>query len=264
MMMICWAFAALTLLAALTAAMTENMRRAALALWIAGLGMGGMYLTLGAETLAVIQWILSTLAAISLVFFAVTFGEYARQPNTVDRKRILFSFLGGAIGLAFASVIFFGVGGGARLPESAFNFPAQGNDLAALGRTLAQDHLLSLEMLALTLFLILVGGGVVARPEAATADELELPSGKGTRASVSLPTPALQTSRTNDARPSEREAQAERAKERGQAGAGPAEPGKPKAEAKQAKKRGPAEAGFAESSERVARAELANTMENEK
>lgn len=174
MMMICWAFAGFTLLAALTAAMTENMRRAALALWLAGLGMGGMYLTLGAETLAVIQWILSTLGAISLIFFAVTFGEYAREPRTGDRKRILFTVMGGVIGLSFAAVIFLGVG---RIPDSAFILPAEGNDLEALGRTLAQHHLLSLEVLALTLFLILVGGGVVARPEEMPAEGLDGPLG---------------------------------------------------------------------------------------
>lgn len=172
MLTICWAFAALTLVAAFTAAMTENMRRAALALWLAGLGMGGMYLTLGAETLAVIQWILSTLGAISFIFFAVTFGEYSGKSGEADRKRVLFTLLGGAIGLSFAAVIFLGVG---RLPGSAFALPAQGNDLGALGRALAQDHLLSLEVLALTLFLILVGGGVVARPEGTRVGE----AGKG-------------------------------------------------------------------------------------
>ena len=37
--------------------------------------------------------------------------------------------------------------------------------VADLGKSLVQDHLLSLEILALTLFVVVIGSGVVARPE---------------------------------------------------------------------------------------------------
>jgi NADH:ubiquinone oxidoreductase subunit 6 (subunit J) len=40
------------------------------------------------------------------------------------------------------------------------------NDLASLGKVIVENHIVSLEVLGLTLFLVLVGGGVVARPEA--------------------------------------------------------------------------------------------------
>ena len=158
----CWIFAVITLAAGLIAAIVENMRRATLALWIAGLGMGGIYLTLGAETLAIIQWIISTLGAISFIFFAVMFGEYGAEEKKGERRRLLKSALALVLGAAFSAVIYLGAG---KLPEGFLGIPTGGNDLAALGQTMTQDHLLSLEVLALTLFLVLVGGGVVARPE---------------------------------------------------------------------------------------------------
>jgi NADH:ubiquinone oxidoreductase subunit 6 (subunit J) len=56
--------------------------------------------------------------------------------------------------------------------------PAAGNDLASLGKVMVENHIISLEVLALTLFLILVGGGVVARPES---------SGDGNEKNVTSP-----------------------------------------------------------------------------
>jgi NADH:ubiquinone oxidoreductase subunit 6 (subunit J) len=48
--------------------------------------------------------------------------------------------------------------------------PAQGNDLFSIGKVLTDHHLLALEVLAMTLLLVLVGGGAVARPESGNGD----------------------------------------------------------------------------------------------
>jgi NADH:ubiquinone oxidoreductase subunit 6 (subunit J) len=156
-------FAGITLSAVLMATFVNHTRRAILALWVAGLGVGAMYLTVGAEFLAIIQWIVSTLVTISFVFFAVMFGEY-NPPVAVESERnnTLLTVLSVVLGGAFAAVIWLG---SESLPEGPLMAPAQGSDLGVVGRTLTQDHLLSLEVLALTLFLVLVGGGVIARSE---------------------------------------------------------------------------------------------------
>ncbi|MCM2322093.1 MAG: NADH-quinone oxidoreductase subunit J [Oligoflexia bacterium] len=157
------AFLATATLAAVTvAAFVRDIRRATLALWIAGLGAGGIYLTIGAETLAIVQWVTSTLVAISFVFFAVMFGEYGSQKGFFDRKRALFYGLGLAIGVSFAGLIALGSG---TIDAPMLEVPVSGNDLPALGKALTEDHLLSLEVLAFTLLMVLVGGGVLARPE---------------------------------------------------------------------------------------------------
>jgi NADH:ubiquinone oxidoreductase subunit 6 (subunit J) len=160
-----WFFVAITLGACSMATFVGSIRRAVLALWVAGLGIGGIYLTIGAELLAVVQWILSTLVAISFVFFAVMFGEYNATESRTVRQRLLQGALSLALGGAFAAVIYLGVSG---LPEASLvNVgPAEGADLMSIGKSLIQENLLSLEILALTLFLVLVGAGVISRPEA--------------------------------------------------------------------------------------------------
>jgi NADH:ubiquinone oxidoreductase subunit 6 (subunit J) len=172
--MISWAFSAIVLGAALTATVVQGMRQAILSLWIAGLAMGCIFLTVGAETLAVLQWIISTLVAIALFFFAVMFGEYESQQREnrslrqmLNRKAIVSTLIATAVGAAFAAIIYLGA---ADLPGGQIPAPAAGNDLASLGRVMVENHIITLEVLALTLFLILVGGGVVARPETGDKD----------------------------------------------------------------------------------------------
>jgi NADH:ubiquinone oxidoreductase subunit 6 (subunit J) len=158
----CWIFAGITLGAVLTATFVGDIRRAVLSLWVAGLGIGAIYLTLGAEVLAVVQWIVSTLVAISFVFFSVMFGEYGPGEEFKVDRRLIKTGLGVLLGLAFAWVIWFG---GGHFPDELLPQAGEGTDIAALGKVLTGQHLLSLEVLALTLFLVLVGGGVIARPD---------------------------------------------------------------------------------------------------
>lgn len=163
--MIGWIFAGITLGAALMATFVSPIRRAILALWVVGLGVGAIYLTVGAEFLAIIQWIVSTLVTISFVFFSVMFGEY-NPPKEQSKKSasqgVLLLALSVILGLSFSAIIWLGA---ESLPETAFVVEPKSGDLSSLGRVLTHENLLSLEVLALTLFLVLVGGGVVARFE---------------------------------------------------------------------------------------------------
>ncbi|MGZ3698750.1 MAG: NADH-quinone oxidoreductase subunit J, partial [Bdellovibrionota bacterium] len=79
------------------------------------------------------------------------------------REKILPTAMAFAVGIAFFWMIWLGVSG---LPEGAATVPAEGNDLLSIGKALTEEHMLSLEVLALTLFLVLIGAGVIARPEA--------------------------------------------------------------------------------------------------
>lgn len=155
-------FSMVTLGAVFVATFASNIRRATLALWVAGLGAGSIYLTIGTETLAIVQWIVSTLVAISFVFFSAMLGEYRAGKREMTRASWVRLGLALLIAAGFVSLIWRGAG---AVSESSFAVPETGNDLAALGRSLVENHLLSLEVLGLTLFLVLVGGGVIARPE---------------------------------------------------------------------------------------------------
>jgi NADH-quinone oxidoreductase subunit J len=165
--MITWVFAALTVLSAAVATFAPDLKKSNLALWLAGLSAGALYLTLGAELLAIVQWIVSTLIAISLLFFSSMYGASRELPDGEGGRRALKIALPLVLGLLFAAIVWHGAG---FLDVESISPPSQGNDLRTLGIELASRHLFSLEVLALTLFLVLVGGGVIARPEADTAE----------------------------------------------------------------------------------------------
>ena len=157
-----WIFAGVSLAAAAVATFTQNMKTAILALWVAGLGVGCIYLTLEAEFLAVIQWIVSTLLTITFVFFAVMFGEYNPSPRNRSKYEFIRIFLSILVGTGFSGIIWLGATG---LGTGQVLLTGHVTDLKTLGQLLIQKHFISLEVLALTLFLVLVGGGAVARFE---------------------------------------------------------------------------------------------------
>lgn len=169
-MTVCWIFAGITLGAVIAATFVGDIRRAVLSLWVAGLGIGAIYLTLGAEVLAVVQWIVSTLVAISFVFFSAMFGEYGPGDGFKIDRHLIKTGLGVLVGAAFAWVIWFGA---SSLPAEQLVQPMEGTDISAVGKALTGQHLLSLEVLAMTLFLVLVGGGVIARPDGGGETEEE-------------------------------------------------------------------------------------------
>lgn len=155
-----WVFAGIALSAALTATVVQNMRRAILALWVAGLAVGALYLTLEAEFLAVVQWIVSTLLTLTFVFFAVMFGEFKPYDRRRSRNEWLLISLSAFLGLAFSLIV------GMATQNLASDAGARVHtlsDLKELGQLLIEKNFVSLEVLALTLFLVLVGSGVVAR-----------------------------------------------------------------------------------------------------
>ena len=170
-MTICWVFAAITVAAAGVAAFVGDLRRAALALWVAGLSIGAIYLTLGAEVLAVIQWVVSTLGAITFVFYSSNFGEHGPREKLHLDRRLAKVVLGVLAGGAFAWIMWTGAG---QLPNEPLSLqPVEGTDVLAIGHALTGQNLVALEVLALTLFLVLIGGGVIARPDVSGKGESE-------------------------------------------------------------------------------------------
>lgn len=160
--MIGYVFAGITLSAGIMATFVGNMKRAILALWVVGLGIGAIYLTVGAEFLAIVQWLVSTLVTVSFIFFSVMFGEYHAPHNKWGGSHPWLTFLSLGLGTGFAVLI----GRAAKeLPETSLVLSSDVADLRVLGRVITHDNLLSLEVLALVLFLVLVGGGVVARSD---------------------------------------------------------------------------------------------------
>ena len=160
--MIFWVCSAICLAGALVATFAGDLRVSILAFWITGLGAGGVELSLGGELMAVVQWILTTLVSISLLFHSITYGEYGVKDERPVSRRAAAAVFPVLLGASLAGVIWLGC---RQLPVAQAIEPAAGKDLDALGLRLFSKHLLSLELIITMLFLALVGTGVIARPD---------------------------------------------------------------------------------------------------
>lgn len=169
-----------TLISALISSWTHDLRRGILALWVCGLGMGGVALDLGAEFLAVTVWIISTVSTIGFVFYSVMFGEFRSESNDEDRKMNPKKIFGLLTGIIVGFFIFSGLDTAieyrkalkknevgpptpALVQGTTPEEPIAVND--QLGEEMVGSHFLTLELLGFTLFLILVASGVIARPK---------------------------------------------------------------------------------------------------
>lgn len=150
-----WICSGLAIGSGVLASLSSNMRRVALSLWVCGLSTGGIFLSLGAEFIAVFQWIVSTLIGISFVFYLVLFGSEKTEWRWSQVAPSL------VFGVLFLTIMWFGI----RQVPSRFIYSENAGGLAKLGETLVSKHLLSVEILGVIVFLVVIGIGVVSRPE---------------------------------------------------------------------------------------------------
>ena len=156
-------FSAITIISAAIAAYSSETKRAILATWGAGMAVGSIYLDLGAETLAITQWMLSTLITVVMLFHAILFGEYKAAPKP-GRTRAKKLFAGTVAGIFFSSLIIAGFGWDPVLLKDWTG----GNPvmvMSQVGRAFIGRYLLAIEVLGLMLFLAAIGAGIVSRVE---------------------------------------------------------------------------------------------------
>jgi len=148
-----WVFSVMAIIFGLVATVVSNIRFASLALWGAGLSTGGIFLVLGAEFLAVVQWITATVLCFSFLFFSSLYGP----------KRVKFNpwqFLATAT-LCVGFVIMIGYGA-RELPQDIL-LKETGVRLIDLGKTIVLDNFLMLELVVFILLMAIVGSGVMSR-----------------------------------------------------------------------------------------------------
>lgn len=139
---------------AISAAISRDIRQAALSLWICGLAVGGCFLCFNAEFLAIVQWIVSTLVASAFIFYSVLLGNRDPKPELIIYG--MAGFLGGVfVYLNYIIVRDFG----------PISISGSRPNLAEIGSVLISQHLLPLEMVSLLLFLVIIGAGALSRPE---------------------------------------------------------------------------------------------------
>jgi NADH-quinone oxidoreductase subunit J len=156
-----WVFAVLALLSAAFATLSQNLKYSILCLWITGLGIGAIFLTINAEFLGIIQWIISTLVAISFIFFAVMFGDFGSNERR-QRRPIYLSVWSLLIGMGFSAVIWLATSG---LPVRETTEKFTEIDIKKIGMGLVNTHFLALEVLTMSLFIVLIGCGSITKIE---------------------------------------------------------------------------------------------------
>lgn len=166
-MIVNYALSAAAVTSALAAALVTDMRKAVLGLWICGISVGGLFLSMGAEMAAIIQWILSTITAVTFVFYAVMFGEYRGK----GQSRVFWVIPSAVAAGCFAWVV------AVAFPERVVDFsvgdPAEAKSAGEVGFAIADGHFLSLSVLGIILLAALVSAGTVARPSGRTEKEEE-------------------------------------------------------------------------------------------
>jgi NADH:ubiquinone oxidoreductase subunit 6 (subunit J) len=149
-------FALMTVGSACVAAFVQDMRKALLGLWAAGLSAGAMYLTVGQELLAIIQWVSASVATLTLLFSVALYGDPGAK-RSMNRVR--------AIGPAFMSMGFVILTwfGAVAFRNDAPVVLNTGSSLATLGQTLLERHLVAVEIVALLFLAATIGAGVLTR-----------------------------------------------------------------------------------------------------
>lgn len=174
--MITFALYGAILASALAVAILKNSRKSIVALWLTGLATGSLMLKMGAEVLALVQWMSSTVLAITLIYFANLFGEFhlgqktkgeSKEQSLAGEETALkgtsqkYKWSLGAVG-AVSLLPFFlkGIQQG-KLPDEFLRM--ENTDLFALGAEMVRSHLLAVEVVGMLLLLAVVGGGILAR-----------------------------------------------------------------------------------------------------
>ncbi len=152
----------LAVASALFAIFAINASLSALLLWVAGLAVGGIFLSAGAELLAVTQWIVSTVGAIAFMFFSLLFGEYWGVTEERFSKKAVRAIPALTLGAVFAIIFWLAV---RDLVPHSDDLVSKGPTLLEIGKAMVGKYLMAFEVFVGALFCVLIGVGVVARPD---------------------------------------------------------------------------------------------------
>ncbi len=140
-----------------------------LSLIAAFLGLAGLYLTLNAEFIAVVQVVIYAGAIMVLFLFVVMLLDLRREERIPLRLPVQ-KFTGALIGLGLFAVIMKVIFSGSLLTGAKGAFPAErvseiGNT-QVLGKILLTDYLLPFQAMGVLLFVGVIGAVVLARRRA--------------------------------------------------------------------------------------------------
>lgn len=151
---------------AILAVKTETLTYSAL--WLAAMliGVAGLFLTLGAEFLAVIQVIIYAGAVVSLILFAIMFAQHRGSRYSDPSPQVTNRARGGLLAALLVLILFV-----LLLGVAPWRVPPQGREgFLELGQAIFKDYLLPFEVLSVLLLAALVGAVFLAKRERPPAE----------------------------------------------------------------------------------------------
>lgn len=140
---------------ALVGVVLRSVRASLICVWASAFFAGAAFLALGAEFLAIVQWIVSSVCTLGFLFFELMFGNENAWSSKTKRYDAVAAAL---IALIFAATL-------------VLTMQKQGTgvldhvSMLDLGRAMLRRYFLLIQVLAVVLLVSVVGIGVIARAE---------------------------------------------------------------------------------------------------
>jgi len=127
-------------------------------LWLCGLGVGGIFLSLGAEFLALVQWMTATLLLMVMSYLSMLLKDGETQTKRMKRTRV-FVTLGGVVTVAVIASIDVGT-------LSAFgpNTELEKGGIMSVAQLLVGKYAVTFGVFCVLVFVSIVGIGTNFRP----------------------------------------------------------------------------------------------------
>jgi NADH-quinone oxidoreductase subunit J len=152
-----YVLAAITLLSALMVGVVRDLVHAVLFLILSFIGMAGLYVTLSADFVAVVQVLIYAGAISVLILFAILLTPRSARDNEAVSYKAPISVIAGLLG---ATIIFVGLQTDwAKVDEDRFDTTA-----AAIGEALLDPFVLPFEVAAVVLMVAMIGAIILVRP----------------------------------------------------------------------------------------------------
>ena len=155
-----YVMAAITLISALMVAMVRDLVHAVLFLILSFIGVAGLYITLSADFVAVVQVLIYAGAISVLMLFAIMLTPRSGRDNAGVSFKAPISVVSGLIG---ATIVFVALK--TEWVTSGEEGNSSENTAAEIGRALLDPYVLPFEVASVLLVVAMVGAIILVRPE---------------------------------------------------------------------------------------------------
>ncbi len=151
-------FAALSVVSALSVAVSKNIVRAAVGLLMSLLGVAGLYFLLHAEFLAAVQLVVYAGGTLILIVFGIMLTSKSPFSHYEPKTREVVIAIG--VGMVLLAAI---VGAILSGPFAVVGVETEGYPITQLGQALLGDYLVPFELASVLLLAVMIGAAYLAK-----------------------------------------------------------------------------------------------------